>query len=115
LTIEAQKGTGAVGTLRATQEYQAALDGDFHHLRIRAHISLGYERSEVKIILPRRKSRRVPWQNLDLTLQKVELAGEKKWDNDGRENKCARNQTRTGNRCRLELKSREETFQLISR
>jgi len=35
----------------------------------------------VKILLPRRKRRQVPWQNLELTLQNLELTGEKKWNN----------------------------------
>jgi hypothetical protein len=34
----------------------------------------------MKIILPRRKRRQVQRQNLELTLQNLEPAGEKKWD-----------------------------------
>ena len=34
----------------------------------------------MKIILPRRKRRQIPWQNLELTWQNLELTGEKKWD-----------------------------------
>lgn len=68
---------GAVSAIRAFSRL----------LRIRAHNSLGYERSEVKIILLRRKRRQVPWQNLELTWQNLELTGE---------NHCCNNRERPG-------------------
>ncbi len=53
LVAEPERNPGAVGTLRATQKSQAALDCAFHPSRIRFSLSRGCKRGGVKVLLPR--------------------------------------------------------------
>src|SRR5262249_10623414 len=53
LVAEPERNPGAVGTLRATQKSQAALDCAFHPSRIRLSLSSGCKRGGVKVLLPR--------------------------------------------------------------
>src|SRR5215510_8147220 len=53
LIAEPERNPGAVGTLRAAQKSQAALDCAFHPSRIRFSLPRGCKRGGVKVVLPR--------------------------------------------------------------